>query len=70
MGNIQNFGPLKFSLALDPLNLGFAVLKGSVKIQLEPLIFLSPCYVPCDTGQVQVCIIKYGFTSSLTLEHV
>ena len=37
VGNIQNFGPLKFSL--DPLNLDFAVLKGSGKIQLDPLNF-------------------------------
>ena len=37
VGNIQNFGPLKFSL--DPLNLGFAVLKGSEKYQLNPLYF-------------------------------
>ena len=38
MGNIQNFGPLKFSL--DPINLGFADLKGSGKIQWDPLNFL------------------------------
>ena len=35
--NIQNFGPLKFSL--DSLNLGFAVLKGSKKISWGPLNF-------------------------------
>ena len=37
VGNIQNFGTLKFSL--DPLNLGFAVPKGSWKIQLDTLNF-------------------------------
>ena len=42
VGKIQNFGPLKFSL--DPLNLGFAVLKGLTKNYVGPLEFLSPRY--------------------------
>ena len=46
----------------DPLNLGFAVLKGSGKIQLGPLEFLSSCY-PCSTNVSYM----FRFVFSVTL---